>query len=152
MTLMRRHRDLWDPFDFVRDLQGEMGKFLSSFPMTKDGGSAWHRSFEPEIEVREETDQYRVKADLPGIKKEEINISVTGNLLTLKGERKRENEVKDKDYFYSERFYGGFTRTIALSTEVEADKVKATYKDGVLELTLPKVETAKPKQIQVEIK
>jgi len=153
MTLMRRSRDVWDPLDFVRDLQNEMGRFLNtSFPR-KDGEKFfWQHGFEPDIDVREEGEHYLVKADLPGIKTEEIEISVNGNLLTLKGERKRESETKTKDYFYSERFHGGFTRTVALPTDVEADKAKASYQDGVLELTLPKVESAKPKHIRVEIK
>ena len=152
MTLMRRSREVWDPFDFMRDLQSEMNRFLNLSPLRKDGDLAWARPFEPDIEVREEPDHFLVRADLPGIKKEELNISVTGNLLTLKGERKGETETKGRDYFYSERFYGAFSRTLELPTEVEADKMKAAYKDGVLELTLPKAESAKPKQIKVEVK
>ena len=152
MTLMRRSRELWDPFDFVRDLQEEMTKFLSVSPIRKDGDLAWQRTFEPDLEVREENDHFLVRCDLPGIRKEEIEVSVRGNLLTLKGERKRETESKGKDYFYSERSYGAFSRTLELPTEVDAEKVKATFKDGVLELALPKVESAKPKQIKVDIK
>ena len=139
MTLMRRKRDLWDPFDFMRDFQ--------------DGGNlSWPRGFEPDIEVKEEPNHYLVKADLPGIKKDEIDISVTGNLLTLKGQRREESENKAKDYLYSERIYGSFTRTLSLPTEVDADKIKAEYKDGVLQLTIPKAENAKPKPIKVEVK
>jgi HSP20 family protein len=152
MTLMKRQQNLWDPFDFVRDLQDEMGRFLSFSPIRRDGGGLWERSFEPDIEIRDETDHLLVRADLPGIKKEELDISVAGDLLTLKGERKRESETKGKNYFYSERFYGAFSRTIKLPAEVDPDKVKATYREGVLELNLPKVENAKPKQIKVEMK
>lgn len=152
MTLMRRKKDLWDPFDFVRDLQDEMSRFLSLSPLRRDGDLGWRGVFEPEIEVREEADHFLVRADLPGIRKEDIDISVTENVVTLKGERKAESERKEKNYFYSERVYGAFSRTIELPAEIEAEKVRASYKDGVLELTLPKVESAKPKQIKVEVK
>jgi len=152
MNLIRRNRELWDPFDFVRDLQDEMSRFLTISPLRRNGNLAHGRFFEPDIEVREELDHFVVRTDIPGIKKEELDISVLGKLLTLKGERKAETETKGKNYFYSERFHGAFSRTIELLTELDADKVKATYKDGVLELIIPKAENAKPKQVKVEVK
>ena len=152
MTLMRRSRDLWDPFDFVRDLQDEMSRFLTVSPLRKDGDLGWRNFFEPEIEVREENDHFLVRADLPGIKKEELDIAVTGNTLTIKGERKTETEKKGKSYYYSERSHGAFSRTIQLPCEIDSDKVRASYRDGVLELALQKAESAKPKQIKVEVK
>ena len=153
MNLIKRQRDLWAPFDFVKDLQDEMTHFLNISPLRRNGDIAeWQRTFAPDIELKEEADHFLLRTDLPGIKKEELDISVTGNLLTLKGERKRESESKSKDCYYSERMFGSFSRTIELPTEIDAEKVKALYKDGVLELTLPKVEGAKPKQIKVEVK
>jgi HSP20 family protein len=95
-----------------------------------------------------------LRADLPGLKKEEFSISVEGSQLTLKGERKQEKESgnPEKGYYYSERTYGTFLRSFEFPTEIQAEKVKAAYKDGVLEVTLPKSENAKPKQINVEVK
>lgn len=151
MTLMKRTREIWDPFDFVRDLQGEMSRAFNT-SLSRTDGDLWRRSFEPEIDVKEEADRYLVHADLPGVKKEELDISVTGNLLVIKGERKQEKETKEKDYYYSERVFGSFSRTLELPTEVDASKVQAAYKDGVLEIALPKSESSKPRQIKVDIK
>ena len=151
MNLVRRTKESWDPFDFVRDLQGELSRAFNTSLLRTDG-DAWHRAFDPEIDVQEEADRFLVHADLPGIKKEELDISVSGNLLTLKGERKHEKEVQEKNRYYSERIFGSFARTIELPAEIDANKIQATYKDGVLEISLPKSEYAKPKQIKVDVK
>lgn len=149
-SLMRRaERDLWDPFDFVTDFQHEMNRLFGRTLQKKNG---YMRGFEPEIDLSEDKDNFVVKADLPGIKKEELDIKVEGRVLTVKGERKEEKETKEKSYFSSERFYGAFTRMIELPAEVKADQVKASYKDGVLEIMLPKAEGAKAKHITVEVK
>jgi len=86
------------------------------------------------------------------VSKEDIDVSVLNDVLTIKGEKKQEKEVNEKGYVRSERFYGSFQRTIALPAGVDAAKVAAAYKNGVLELTLPKKEDAKPKQIKVDVK
>lgn len=90
-----------------------------------------------------------VKASLPGVKPEEIDISVVGDSLTIKGERQAEEKVEREDYFYQERRYGSFSRTIALPVSVQADKADAKFENGVLTLTLPKAEAAKARKIQV---
>lgn len=150
MNLIRKNRDEgWEPFDIVSDIQNEMNRVFNRSLTHKDG---WARTFEPTVEVHEEPDHYELRADLPGMKKEDFSISAQANTLTLKGERKQEKESKEKGYFYSERFYGSFSRTLEFPTEIQAEKVKASYKDGVLELTLPKSENAKPKLINVEVK
>lgn len=146
--MRRRGRELWDPFDIWGDLQHEMGRLFNRSLLKRNG---WARTFEPEIDVIEEKDSFFVKADLPGIKKEELDIEVEGRILTLKGERKEEKETKEKNYYASERFYGTFRRVIELPTEVKADQIKAAYKNGVLEINLPKAEGAKAKQVTVEI-
>ena len=99
----------------------------------------------------EEKDKYVVKADLPGMKKEDIEVSVTQNMLTIKGERKIEEERKDEGYYYCERRYGSFVRSIALPGSVEVDKIKATYKDGVLTVELPKAEEEKGRKIDIQV-
>jgi len=149
MELIRKNRDFWDPFDFVNDLQTDLNR---AFNQSLSRRSDWARGFTPHIEVREQKDRYDVTVDLPGMKKEDLHISVEGNVLTLKGERKSESEQKEKGYFYSERYHGAFSRSVELPTEIQQDKIKATYKDGVLDISLPKSENAKPKQIDIEVK
>lgn len=148
MSLIRK-RDLWDPFELMTDLQHDLNRVFGRSLLK---GNGWSKTFEPEVDVIEEKDSFLVKADIPGIKKEELDIKVEGKFLTIKGERKEEKETKEKNYYASERFYGAFTRVIELPTDVKADQVKAMYKDGVVEITLPKTESAKAKQVTVEIK
>lgn len=148
MNLIKR-RELWDPFDLMSDWQHEIGRVFGHSLLKRKG---WERTFEPEVDVIEEKDHFLVKADLPGIKKDELDIKVEGKYLTLKGERKEEKEIKEKNYYASERFFGAFTRMIELPVDVKADEVKAAYEDGVLEITLPKTEAAKAKEIRVAVK
>ena len=148
MNLIKR-RDLWDPFDFAGAFQNDLSSFFNR-SLTK--GNGFGAYFEPAIDVREEVDRLIVTADLPGVKKEELGISVEGNRLILRGERKQEEETKKKNYYSSERFYGAFSRVIELPSGVDADKIRAAYKDGVLEIVLPKLENAKMKQIKIDIK
>jgi HSP20 family protein len=98
----------------------------------------------------EKDDKFVVRAELPGMKREEIDVSVVGNTLTISGERKAETEVKDEDYYRCELCYGKFSRSIGLPSAVDPTKVEAEYENGILEITLPKVEAAKPKKISVK--
>lgn len=147
----RRHavHEREDPFDWMGEWRHEMNRLFDRSLMRKDG---WGEAFVPEIDLVEEKDIYLVKADIPGLKKEELDIKVEGKILSIKGERKQEKETKEKNFYAAERFYGAFSRTIELPTDVKAEEVKASYKDGVLEITLPKSEGAKAKQISVEVK
>ena len=140
-----------DVFTDMEDLQKEMNRLFdlrSSWPVKTINGGIWA----PAVDIIDEKDQIRIKADLPGLKKEDIEVSADNGVLTIKGEKKEEKEVKEKDYVRSERFYGAFHRSFSLPTGVDSQKVNASYKDGVLEVTLPKREDAKPKQVKVEIK
>jgi len=105
----------------------------------------------PAIDIEENNGNLMVRAEIPGMRKEDIKVSVKEDMLTISGERKRENETKEKTFHRIERSYGQFRRMIRLPATVDADKVKATYKDGVLNVTLPKPESMKPKHIDVEI-
>ncbi len=109
-------------------------------------------SWAPAIESKVENGNLLVKADLPGIDPKEVSISVLGNQLTIEGERKREEKKEEKDYFYQEVSYGKFSRTIPLPDGVDADKVKANYKNGVLEITLPAPKQLASKKVQIEVK
>lgn len=104
-----------------------------------------------DVDVYEEKDEIVAKAELPGLSKDDISVSLTDSTLTIRGEKKKEDEVKDESYFYSERSYGSFARSIELPTEVQAEKVKANFKNGILVIRLPKSEQAKRKQIAVNI-
>jgi HSP20 family protein len=103
----------------------------------------------PRVDVTESEDAYKIVADLPGLKKEEINISLNDNVLTLKGERKHEEEKKEKNSYYKERSYGSFSRSFRMPEKVKGEEINANYKDGVLEITVPKAEEVKPKTIEI---
>ena len=105
----------------------------------------------PVLDVYEEKDDVVVKAELPGLSKDELQVQITGSTLTLKGEKKKKEEVKEENYYYCERSHGSFVRNIELPCDVKADQVKASFKDGVLEVRLPKTEEAKKKAISVKV-
>jgi HSP20 family protein len=105
----------------------------------------------PTLDIYEEKNDLVVKAEMPGMTKDEIEVTLSDSTLILKGEKKKEEEVKEKDYYRCEREYGSFLRTIDLPAEVKADGLKATFKDGVLEVRLPKSEEAKKKEIHVQV-
>ena len=141
----------WSPFDRLTSLRDEIDRLFDlSFPgVTRDAGlfSGWS----PSVDVYQDKDHVFVKAELPGMKKEEIDISLQNGMLTISGERKHEEEHKEGDSFRSERFFGKFQRSVSLPTDVDTADVKASYKDGILTVTLPKAEEAKPKQIEVQV-
>ena len=104
----------------------------------------------PAFDVSETDDEIIVKAEVPGMDKEDINITVSDGILTVKGERKQEKKEETEHFHCVETHYGMFSRTLRLPAEVEADKVDATYKDGVLNITLPKPEPVEPKKIEIK--
>ncbi|MGB9720868.1 MAG: Hsp20/alpha crystallin family protein [bacterium] len=141
----------WDPFRELMSLREDMDRLFNTFfgkHMVEQTEGIWV----PVIDIEEDNDNFIVKAELPGLKKEDVKIAVRGNLLTVSGERKQEEETRNKTYHRIERSYGKFSRTISLPSEIDANKIKAVYKDGILHITLPKPETMKPKEIEVEIK
>lgn len=103
----------------------------------------------PALDVSEDKDNYSVRVELPGLKREDIEVSLEDSVLTISGERKSETPAEGTEVHRQERFYGKFSRVLTLPTTVAADKVKAQYKDGILTVTLAKTEEAKPKQIIV---
>jgi HSP20 family protein len=152
MKLIRRN-DYYNPFYELERLQNEINNLFDwSFGGVPSRSSGLlETGWAPAVDVYESKDDIKVKADLPGLKKEEIDITVQDNTVVLKGEKKQDNEIKEDDCIRTERFYGSFHRVITLPSAVDSGKAKAEYKDGILELTLPKREEAKPKQISVEI-
>lgn len=148
MNLIQRKRDYWDPFEVLRDVQGDLDRFFSS-PVAASKNTA--ALVNPDVEVNEKDTEYLVHVDLPGMKKEDFEIKVEGNRFILRGERKEETKEEKKGYHYSERRYGSFARGFHLPTEIDADKVKATYKNGVLEVLLPKTTKDKSKKIEIQV-
>ena len=124
---------------------------LPVLPLTERQAGGGNGSFFPALDVVEEKDQYVLKADLPGINKEDIKVSVENGVLTIEGERKSETEHKDKQIHRVERSYGRFVRSLNLGTNVDNSKIRASYKDGVLQLMVPKSEAAKPKAIDIQV-
>jgi len=105
----------------------------------------------PKVDIFEEGDNFVVKAEIPGMKKEEIEVNLTDDMVTISGEKKKEEKVEKKDYYRFERSFGSFSRSFRLPKDVQSDKAKATFKDGVLELKVPKTEEAKKKEKKVPI-
>jgi HSP20 family protein len=115
------------------------------------GGEIVQGAWIPAVDIFETNEAIVLKAELPGITAQDISVEVKDNTLTLKGEKKFEKEVKEENYHRVERSYGSFQRAFTLPGTILQEKVKAEFKDGILEITLPKVEEAKPKQVKVEI-
>ena len=138
----------WQPresFAIQREIDDLVSKFWGDVNTWQ--GTGWH----PRVDVVESDHEFTVHTELPGLNKEDIKVTLEDNVLTIEGERKHEDEQKDKRFFRRERSYGTFKRAFKLSTEVQADKIAANYKDGILNLTLPKSEAAKPRQIEVAV-
>ena len=106
---------------------------------------------EPAVDLYEENDDIVVKAEMPGLSKDDIDVNITDHLLVLKGEKKKEEEASERDYYRSERVYGSFVRSIPLPAETDPQKAKATFKNGVLEIRLPKSDEAKKREIKVKV-
>jgi len=149
-------REHWPVLASLEAIQQEMNRLfnqsLSRWAMGDRGFNLLEGTWSPAVDVFDAKDHILVKADLPGLNKDDIEVSVEGDTLTIKGEKKEERESEGKNYVRSERFYGGFHRLISLPSPVDAANVKAVYRSGVLEITLPKKEEAKPKAIPIEVK
>lgn len=146
-------KNQWDPFYEMESLHNQINRLFDfSFPEYNGGENLLKGRWAPAVDVVDSKDRITVKADLPGLKKEDIDISLHDNVLTIKGEKKQESKVNEDDFVRTERFYGTFQRSINLGAEVDTAKANADFKDGVLQLTLPKREEAKPKQIKIDLK
>jgi HSP20 family protein len=142
----------WNPFAQVEDLRREMDQIFGDFfGRTPSTMATTEAIWSPLVDIHETQDSFLLMAEVPGVKQEDIQVIVEGDTLVLKGDRKRETEVKEDEYHRIERSYGHFERSILLPSVVDPERVKATYRDGVLEIQLPKKEEAKPKAIKVEV-
>ncbi len=143
----------WDPFRDLVSLQERINKlFEDSLFRTRSGDEGLSSGvWSPPADIFETPEAIVLRAELPGLNKKNIHVEVKDNVLTLSGERKFERGIKEENYHRMERCYGSFTRSFTLPSSVDKDKVKARFKDGILEITLPKAEKAKQKQITVEV-
>jgi HSP20 family protein len=148
------------PFRPLREFMPfrEMEKFFEDFMGKRWGHWPVFRwpEFKPEemapsVDVYEEGDNVVLKAELPGMKREDLEVNITDNTITISGEKKKEEKVERKDYLRMERSYGSFVRSFSLPSEVESEKANATFKDGILEIKVPKTEEAKKKKIKVSV-
>ena len=147
---MRTTLNRFEPFRGTSTLQDQMNHlFNEAFERTSEEANltAWA----PAVDIYETEHELVVKADIPEIKPEELDIRVENNILTIRGERKFEEKVSENNYLRVERSYGSFSRSFSLSNTVNAEAIKADYKNGVLTLSIPKREEAKPKQIKVNV-
>ena len=144
-TLMDR-----DPF---RDIQSEMNRLFDRLlgrPLTTARGTDRH-NWMPVVDMYETSDNLVVNFELPGVPEKEVSLSITGDLLTVKGEREFNHQPSDDNYLHMERVYGKFERSIRLPMPIQADRVSATYRDGVLEVRLPKTDEGRPKEIKIDV-
>jgi HSP20 family protein len=146
----------WEPFRDLLSLQDRMNRlFDESYRTTQRGGSedewALGGSWAPAVDIYEQGTDIVLKAELPGVDPKDVDIRLENNVLSLRGQRKLESEVKRENYHRVERSYGTFSRSFTLPTVVDQASIKAEFKDGLLRLTLPKREEAKPKQIQIQV-
>ncbi|HEY3197419.1 MAG TPA: Hsp20/alpha crystallin family protein [Nitrospirales bacterium] len=144
----------WDPFKELDELQTRLSTLFGRSPLRKNGGkdeAMTVAQWAPLVDIVEDEHEYLIKAELPEVKKEEVKVTVQDGVLSLMGERKFVKEEKDKKYHRVERAYGSFVRTFSLPEDADENKVSADFKDGVLQVHLPKSEKARPKNIEVQI-
>lgn len=148
MSLVR-----WDPFRELEDMSARLNRLVSQ-PLARqmaDDGSMSLSDWTPAIDVQETDDEYVLKADLPEVKKEDVQVEIQDRMLSVRGERHQEKEEKGKKFHRVERAYGRFERCLSLPTEVDAQKVAAEFKDGVLKVHLPKSAAERPRTIDVKV-
>ena len=150
MSLVR-----WKPVDDlmafpldILDTQRRVNKMVGGL----FGGGLWERMWNPAVDVEERDQEYVVRAELPGVAREDVNITTRGNILTIRGEKKQTKEARDSDYHRTERLYGSFQRSFSLPGNVKEDKIEASFREGILEIVVPKAEDAQAQSIKISVK
>ena len=141
----------WNPTRDLFDLGGRFNSMFNDFfmPSLRTGTDEGLWNWNPAVDVMENDNNIIVKAELPGVEKDKINVELNGRMLTIKGERSAETETKEEKYYRKESMFGNFERCVMLPSEVDPESIKAQYKDGVLSVEIPKPEDKKPKKISV---
>ena len=142
----------WRPLGELSSVRREMdrlwNRFLGETPFARTAAEEWS----PSVDISETKDKLAIKAELPGLDAKDVNVSITGDILTIKGEKKKETEEKDEHHHYVERYYGSFERSFKIPVNVKNDKIEATFDKGVLKIVLPKTEASKKKEIEIKVK
>lgn len=142
----------WKPLGEVsrlcREMENLWDRFLGERPFPRLLSEEWL----PSVDISETGDNLLIRAELPGMDAKDVEVTLSGNMLTIKGEKKKEEEEKGESYYSSERYYGAYERALRLPVEVQTDKAEATFDKGVLTITLPKVEAAKKREIEIKVK
>ena len=151
MAIDRRRTTLalspWRPLTALDEMERQMDEIFGTRALRRF--PAMDKEWVPAIEMYDKGDKYVIKAELPGMKDEDVEVSLSNDVLTIKGEKKSESEVKEEDYYFSERAYGSFLRSLSLPANVDAKKIDANFENGVLEVSLPKMSEVKPEKITV---
>jgi HSP20 family protein len=145
----------WEPARELSSIQNEMNRLFNTFfdtPTTRNGGNGIaQRRWIPAMDLVETPEDFVLRADLPGLSENEVHIEVENDTLTVSGERKAEHEERKEGYYRVERSYGSFSRSLTLPEGVDADAVKASFENGVLEVRIPKPETRKPRKVAISV-
>lgn len=155
MTLIRWNplRDVtaWHPVNTFANMHREFDRMFDRFrdDILEEEAS---KTLIPAVDIIEKENDFNIKVELPGVDKKDVKITVQNDVLTIQGEKKQECEKKDEDYYRVERCYGSFQRSFTLPSSVASDKIDASYENGILTLSIPKLEEAKPKEIEVKVK
>jgi len=147
--------DKWSPLKELEDMRRDMDRLFDEFTKPARRRRIWPKSeglVIPSIDLYDRKTEIVAKIELPGVRREDIDLTITKDTLTLKGEIKKDDDVQEEDYYLSERMIGSFSRTIALPFEVESEKAQATMNNGLLEIVIPKREEARPKEVKIEVK
>lgn len=140
----------WEPFRNLSTLQDQVNRlFETSFKAHSDNSAL--TTWAPAVDIYETENELVIKADLPAVEEKDIDIRVENNMLTIRGERKLEESVKEDNYLRVERVYGSFSRSFSLPNTVNTEAIQATYKNGVLQVVLPKRAESKPKQVKINV-
>lgn len=150
MNLIRRANEVWTPQREIQELQDQINR-LFSFDYPEAGG-LFDRSLNPAVDIYETAASFEVSIDVPGVDRKDLDISITHNVLTIKGEKKSEARQQGRKTYRSESWTGSFQRTLSLPDSLDPDKVQARLRDGVLHLSIAKREELKPRQIAVQVK
>lgn len=151
LTRWQHPQVVWPTFGQLSSWRDEIERLFEGPLAESARGSQLLSGGTPALDVFEDKDNVLVKAELPGMKKDEIEVSLYDGTLNISGERKNESKLENAEVYRAERFFGRFQRSVSLPTPVASDKVSAQYKDGILSITLPKTEEAKPKHIEVKV-
>ena len=142
----------WRPFGEIGSLRKEMDNLWSRFFRETPSMRAFTEEWLPSVDISETRKNFIVKADLPGLDAKDVKVSLSGDLLTINGEKEKEEEEKDEHHHFIERYSGSFQRSFQLPASVKGEKVEATFDKGVLKVTIPKAKEAEKKEIEIKVK